>query len=69
MKIFNINFRKGHLLGLLLSLFFIIEYVTNFKTLTLEQGKSFTFILGTFILIITSIWVWLAYQYHQRSKK
>lgn len=69
MKIFNINFRKGHLLGLLLSLFFIIEYVTNFKTLTLEQGKSFTFILGTFILIITSVWVWLAYQYHQRSKK
>lgn len=68
MKLFNIHFRVGHLLGIGAFLFLAVKYLLSVKEMYATQGFLFTFLLGDFIACCLVLWIWMAYKYHQRAK-
>lgn len=68
MKLFNIHFRVGHLLGIGAFLFLAIKYLIGVDEMYQVQGPAFTLAIGGFIAFCLFFWIRLAYQYHQRAK-
>jgi len=69
MKLFNIHFRVGHLLGIGAFLFLAIKYLLSVDQMFEIEGPAFTLAIGGFIVFCLGFWIRLAYQYHQRASK